>query len=316
MGNRRTRNTIITAAIEGSYGASPGAFAGILLTGTPDFQIDPDVVPRELVRGYFGASEELAGTRRSVLKFSTELAASSALGVAPAYGPLLRACGFAEAITADARVDYTPVTENQESLHMAFNRDGVKYQSRGARGTGKLNMMAYERPTIDWEFWGFDTAATAVAVGTPTYTAWQRPLVITDANSGDIKLGSTYSAGSVSVGTAYPSRGMTIDIGNTLSHMKMLGGEAIEITDRQMSGSMTVELTAAQEVTWRTDINANTLSTAHFAIGASGSRVISFMPNMQRTKPQTIDYEGRLLMQTDLRLLPVAGNDEFRLIVS
>lgn len=313
---RNTRNTAINVAIEGVYGGSPGTFGPILLTGAPDFTIDPDVVPRDLVRGFFGASEELTGTRRSVLKFTTELAGSSALGVAPAWGPLIQACGFIETVTASTRVEYLPSTQTQASLTLRFNRDGVQYTSRGARGTCVFNLNAYDRPTMDWEFWGFDTAATAVAVGSPTFTAWQRPLVITDVNSGNIKLGSSYAGGNVTAGTTYNSRGMTLDLGNTISHMKMLGSESIEITDRQSMGSMQVELDAAGEVTWRTDVNANILTTGSFNIGPAGQNVMFFMPNMQRTKSQTVDYQGKLLMGNDLRLLPSSvGNDELRIIV-
>lgn len=316
MPTRRTRNTAIAFAIEGSYGSTPGTYKPILVTGVPDFQIDPDVVPRDLVRGFYGASEELVGTRRAVMKFTTELAGSSALGTAPEWGGLLRGCGFAEALTAVTRVEYTPITQVQESLTFKFNRDGVQYLSRGARGTATFNMMAYDRPTIDWEFWGFDTQATAVGVGTPALSAWQRPLVITDTNSGNIKLGGTYAAGGVTGGTAYNSRGMSIDIGNTLAHMKMLGSEAIDITDRQVGGKATFELTDTDELTWRTDINANVLASMTFAIGPALQNVVFHMPNMQRTKPQTVDYQGKLLMDVNLRVIPTSsGNDELRIIV-
>lgn len=316
MPSRRTRNTAISVAIEATYGASPGTYAPILLTGTPSFMIDPDVVPRDLVRGFYGASEELTGTRRAVMKFTTELAGSSALGTPPEWGKLIRGCGFFETITAVTRVEYLPVTQTQESLSFKFNRDGVQYLSRGARGTAVFNMTAYDRPTIDWEFWGFDTQATEVAVGTPSLSAWQRPLVITDANSGNIKLGSSYAAGGVTGGTAYASRGMTIDVGNKLDHQKMLLNEAIDITDRQMSGKSTLELTTADELTFRTDINANTLTSMSFNIGPALQNVIFHMPNMQRTKPQTADYQGKMLMEMDLRLLPTnSGNDECRIII-
>ena len=317
MPSRRTRNTAIAVAMEATYGASPGTFAPILLTDQPDFTIDPDVVPRNLVRGYYGASEELAGTRRSVLKFKTELAGSSGLATPPEWGKLIRGCGFMETIIPTLRVEYTPITQTQESVTIKFNRDGVQYLGRGGRGTGKLDMKAYDRPTIDWEFWLFDTQATAVAVGSPDYTPWQRPLVVTDFNSGNIKLGSAYAAGALTGGTTYNSRGMMIDIGNKLEHMRMLGNESIDITSREMTGQMTVELDTATELTWRTDINANTLISQSFNLGPGGSNVGVFNANVQRTKPQTIDYQGKLLMQVDLRLLPLAvgGNDECKIFV-
>lgn len=314
---RLTRRSAISVAMEGTYGGTPGSYQPILLVGTPDFTIDPDVVPRGLLRGYFGASEELTGTRMSILKFTTEVAAGSALGTAPLWSFLLRGSGWAETITASTRVEYLPITDAMESIAIKYNRDGVQYLCKGARGTGKLNFTAYDRPVIDWEYRGFDTQATAVAVGTPSFSNWTRPVVITDANSGDITLGSTYSAGAVSGGTAYPSRGMMLDFGNTVEQHKMLAGEAIEITDRQMSGEMTVELTAAQEVTWRTDINANTLSSLSFAVGPAGNKVAIHMPSVQRTKPQMVDYNGKVLMKTDLRIMStVAGNNECRIIIS
>ena len=313
---RRTRNTAISVAVEATYGSTPGTFSPILLTGVPDFTIDPDVVPRDLVRGYFGASEHLIGTRRAQMKFTTELAGSSALGVAPAWSPLIQACGFAEVITASTRVEYLPLTVSPISLSIRFNRDGVRYVSRGVRGTAKFNLNAYERPTVDWEFWGFDTLAEAAVVGTPSLTAWQRPLVITDGNSGNIRLGASYASGAITGGTAFNSRGMTIDIGNTLEHMKMLGGESIDITDRQVVGSTQFELTEAQELTWRTDVNANTLTTAAFEIGPAGQNVGFFMAQMQRINPQTVDYNGKLMMGSDMRMLPTsAGNDELRIVV-
>jgi len=313
---RLTRRQAISVAVEASYGSSPGTYQPILLVGQPDFTIDPDVVPRNLLRGYYGASEELTGTRMAVLKFTTEVAGSSALGTAPLWGYLLRGSGWAETITADTRVEYLPITDGHESLAIKYNKDGVQYLSRGARGTGELDFTAYQRPVINWTFYGFDTAASAVSVGTPSLTGWVRPVVITDANSGDIRLGSTYSSGSISSGTAYPSRGMMLNLANTVEQHKMLGSESIEITDRQMSGKATVELTAAQEVTWRDDINSNTTTSMSFTIGPDGNKVAIHMPSVQRIKPQTVDYNGKVLMDVDLRIMPTtAGNNECRIII-
>lgn len=316
MSDRRTRNSAISVAMEASYGASPGTYSPILLTGTPDFRIDPDVVPRDLVRGFFGASEDLIGTRRAIMKFTTELAGSSALGTPPEWGKLMRCCGGFETIVASTRVEYTPITQSMESGTFKFNKDGVQYLSRGARGTGKMNLLAYDRPTIDWEFWGFDTQATAVAVGTPALSAWQRPLLITDGNSGNIKLGSAYASGNITGGTIYNSRGMTFDIGTTLQHMKLLGNENISITDRQSVGHAAFDLIDVDEVQARTDINANTLTSMSFAIGAAGNNVLFFFGNTQRIKPQMEDYQGKLMLGFDTKFLPSStGNDDWRIIV-
>lgn len=313
---RLTRRQAVSVAVEASYGSSPGTFGPILLVGEPDFTIEPDVVPRDNLRGYFGASEELTGTRRGVLNFTTEIAGSSALGVAPKWGALLRGCGWAETITADTRVEYTPITDAHESLSIRHNRDGVQYLGRGGRGTGTLSLMAFERPTSTWAFRAFDTGASAVSIGSRDFAGWQRPVVVNTANSGSIKLGSSYSSGSISGGTAYPSRGMTLDLGNEVTDTLLIDGEAVEIADRKMSGTMTVELTAAEEVTWRDEINSNTLSSLSFSIGTAGNQVAIHMPNVQRINPQLVNYNGKVLLQVDLRILPtLSGNDECRIII-
>lgn len=316
--SRYTRNTVIQALIEPSYATNDALVWGAadaLLIKDPDFKIDRDVVPRELVRGHMGGSEHLIGTRRAEITFSVELAGSGAAGTAPAWGKLLRGCGMAEVITAGQRVEYNPVTTGHESLTFRFFRDGVRYTAKGARGTVAIRMPAYEAPVLDFTFWGFDTFAAEATPGTPNFAAWQRPLVITDANAGDVLVGATLATGVVSGGTALASRGFTADLKNELSHVKLLRGEAIDIKDRDASGSITVALTTAQEVSWRNDINSNVLTTLGFNIGSTaGQRVSVFCPSVQRVAPQAVDYEGRVMMQSELRILPSAGNDELRII--
>lgn len=316
--SRRTMNTVLSAQIETTYGTAPGSWAGtdaLLLTGTPKINFPREGQSRDLVRGYFGASEELVGIRRAEVSFSVELAGSGAAGTAPAWGKLLRGCACAEVISAGARVEYTPISTVLESVALRWENDGVRYNIRGAMGSAKLNLGAYERPTIDFSFKGFDVAAAVAANVTPNFTSWQRPLVISDANSAGFKLGCAYATGALSGGTALVSRGITIDIGNTVEHMQLVGGEQIDITGREASGTGTVELDAATEVQWRTDMNANILSNIGFSHGtAAGNKVVIFATNVQRLNNQISDYQGRALTSFDMRMLPSGGNDEFRIV--
>jgi hypothetical protein len=49
---------------------------------------------------------------------------------------------------------------------------------------------------------------------------------------------------------------------------------------------------------------------------AAGNRVRVFPPAVQRIDPQREDYEGRVMMKTDLKFLPTgtSGNNELRLV--
>ena len=314
---RHIRQTVIQVKPEVTYGIDPGSYvaADAVLISDATFRIVPENVPRDLIRSYFGASEELTGTRRSEIEFTVELAGSGTVDLPPQWGKLLIAAGFSETITAANRVEYAPITNGIGSATFRYHIDGVRYTARGARATAKLMLNAYERPTMRMTMWGFDTSAVEDLAVSTSYAGWQRPQVVADANSGDIRLGGTYAAGVVSAGTILPSRGLEIDIGSKLSHIKMLGGEAIDITDRAISGMMKVALASDIEPTWRTDINANTLASVGFNHGTvAGNRLCVFAPSVQRTEPQMEDYEGRVLMSVNLRVLPTTGNDDIRIV--
>lgn len=314
---RNTRNTAILAKIETTQGtdAAPTGAADALLVTEASFDIAYNNVDRTLIRGFFGAGEQLAGTRFVDMSFSVELSGSGTAGTAPAWGRLLRACSMAETVTAGSRVEYNPVSTGQQSLTIYYHDDGVLHKALGCMGNVAFAMGEGERPLLKFTFVGLDGGTTATANPSLTLTAWRAPLVINDANTGDIKLGGTYSAGAISGGTVYPSRGLNLDLGNTVAKVALLGGQAADITDRNSSGSMQLELTAAQEVAFYADVTANTLTSLSLEHGsAAGARVIFHAPNVQRINPKHVDYEGRIHHTFDLRLLPTSGNDELRIV--
>ncbi len=317
MPNRYIRNTAILAKIEATYGvdATPTGAANALLISNATVQVSANNVARDILRPFMGASEQLVGTRSVQMTFDVELAASGVAGTAPAWGPLLQGCGMAETITASTRVDYVPLSSSFPSLTIYYHIDGVKYAALGCRGTFELMMGIGERPMLRFSLTGLDGGVTATANPSTTLTAWKVPLVITDPNSGDVKLGGAYSAGVITGGTAFPSRGLSATLGNTVVYQPLLGGESVLITNRDSTGKLTLDLTAAQEVTMRTDINANTLTSVSLEHGTvAGAKIIVFAPAAQRINPQVADQDGMAMLSADLRFTPSAGNDELRIV--
>ncbi len=314
---RRMRNQIVQVLIESVYGTNPGGWAAAdcVLVSELTMNIPREGQSRDLIRGYIGASEELVGVRRAEYNLKVELAGSGAAGTVPQWGKLMRACACAETITASNRVEYTPISTALESVTIRFFNDGVMYVARGCMGTAKVGLTAYERPMLEFNFKGFDVAASVLANIVPNFAAWQRPQVVSDANSAGFKLGCTYTAGVLSGGTALISRGMTLDLGNSVQHMQLVGGEQIDITVRESTGTGIVELLTTDEVQWRTDMNGNVLSNIGFAHGTvAGNKVVVFATNVQRLNNQISDYQGRALTSFDMRLLPNSGNDEFKIV--
>lgn len=314
---RVIRKTVIQAQIEATYGTQVSIFAATdcILIKEASFNIDRDVVPRGLIRPWLGASKDLIGTRRMIAKFKVELAGAGTADGVPEWGTLLRMCGFTQTVFAASRVEYTPISDAMESATMRYFIDGVAYISRGARGTGKINLNAYGIPELEMEVWGFDTACGEITMPVANFSAWQEPMVITDANSADIKLGGTFSAGALTGGTAYTSKGLTVDLGGTLSHQKLLGAESIIVSDRTIMGNCTLAMDGATEVTWRNEINANTSSSMSFRIGATaGKKIAIFGANVQRTNPQASDNNGVHMITTDLKFIPTAAGNDIKIV--
>lgn len=317
---RFIRNAAILAKIEATYGtdaAPAGATDAMLVSNMSIDQLNANNVSRDLVRPYFGNSEQLVGTENVSVSFDVELTGSGAAGTAPAWGPLLQACGMTETVSAGVSVDYLPNTDGllTKSLTIYYHLDGVLHKLLGARGTVTGKMGVGERPVMSFKFTGVDGGVTAVANPAVTLTGWKTPLVITDPNTGDLTLGCTYAAGALSGGTAYPSLGLEWDLGNTVAHIPLLGGESVDVTQRQSKGSVTLDLTAAQHVAKMADVKSNALTSLGIVHGTTaGYKVLVFAPAAQLTNPKYSDKDGRALVAFDAMFVPSAGNDELRIV--
>ncbi len=317
--SRSPRNTVILAKIEATPGvdAAPvGATDAILVSNQTINPLNATNIDRNILKGFFGGSEQLVGNAFVEASFDVEIAGSGTAGTAPAWGPLLRACGFAEAVTAVTRVDYTPISTGLECLTIYYYDDGALHKLLMARGDASIKMGSGERPVFSMKFMGIDGGLTAVSNATPTLTAWKTPLAITDPNTGDLTFGCTYATGALTGGTTYPSKGLQMALGNKLAHVPLLGGESIDITDHVMTGSCELDLTAAQEVTFMTGVKANTTQSIGLLHGTTaGYKILVHAPKVQLINPKKTEFNGRRLIGYDLRVLPSSGNDDLRICV-
>jgi hypothetical protein len=99
-----SRKRLILAKTESPYGtdASPDGTDAILVRDLSITPLQSDVVDRELIRPYLGASEQLLANTRVEVTFQVEMAGSGTGGTAPAFGRVVQACGFSQTITAAA----------------------------------------------------------------------------------------------------------------------------------------------------------------------------------------------------------------------
>jgi hypothetical protein len=323
MANRLVRNTAILLKTETTSGVDAiptGAANALLVSNVSVMPINSNNVDRAIIRPYLGGSEQLVGTRYAEVSFDLELVGSGTVATAPAWSAALLACGMAETLVPTFRADYSPISTAIASVTIHHFDDGVRHTLTGARGDVTIKLNQAEKPVMSFKFTGLYTTPTAVALPSTTHTAWKTPQVVCDANTGDLMFGGTHTTGiapAITGGTAYPSQGIEISFGNSVNFNPLLGGEDVQISDRSVTGKVSLDLTAAQEVAMIGNVESATLTSIGLQHGTvANQKVLLWLPNVQLVNPSKAEVNGKRLISFDLRVLPISGNDEVRLVTS
>src|ERR1035437_120651 len=95
-----TRKKTLLAKTEDTYGTDsvPTGTNSMLVKALNVTPIKADLLSRDLIQPYLGNSDTLLAQLSVGIDFEVELAGSGVPGVAPAWAPLLKACGFAETL--------------------------------------------------------------------------------------------------------------------------------------------------------------------------------------------------------------------------
>jgi hypothetical protein len=317
---RYIRNTLILAKPEATPGVDAvpsGAADALLVSDLEITPLDARNVDRNLIRPYFGASEQLVSTASVRCSFTVELAGSGAAATPPQWGDLLLGAACSEALlSAPNRVEYKPASTLLKTLTIYWYDDGLLHKLLGAMANPQLMAKVGDRPMLKFDFIGLDGGATVATSPVPTLTAWKTPPTMAKANVVDISIGCVYAAGALSGGSsAIASQGLELDFGNAVQFTQLLSQERVDITDRQMTGRVSLDLTAAQEVTFMNAVRANTLQSMGLTIGtAAGNKIILFAPAVQMINPRKEELDGSRMIGFDLRFTPLAGNDELVIV--
>jgi hypothetical protein len=307
------KSKIILVKPEGAtYGVDPaptGALNAMLLT---DVQLQPmegEDVSRNLELPYMGAQEEVPTGLRAVLTGSFELVGSGSLGDAPAWGPMLRACGVAEVVTPDTSVEYTPVSDGHESVAIHFYIGPSRHILLGARGTAVATLNAQGIPICRVTLTGLFVRPADQARPAVDLSKWQEPQVASKQNTPVFTIG----------GAPFVLRSFELNLGNDVQPRMLVGVERIVIVDRAESLSVTVEavpyatynpFTVAEERTRKeVAIEHGTIEGRRVAIGA---------PTAQQKRPSGIQ-QNQNIAEWPLVFTPLptsAGNDQWSITLT
>lgn len=304
------RRGALLAKLESVYGTDPnptGAANAVLFS---DFDLKPmemKTVDRANIRPFLGNNEQLPTGLFAKVDFTVEAAGSGAAGTVPAWGALLRMCGFSETNTPATKTEYAPVSTGFESGTIYFNMDGVLHKLTGARGTVSFDFTRDARPAMKFSFTGlFNTVADAASPSV-TLTAWQKPLAVNRTNTPTLTLH----------GNAGRVHSLTCDMANDIVFRELIGaanGEVL-LTDRKPAGQIVMEAVTVATKDWWSSIKNITTGALQLIHGTvAGNKFQLDAPNIQLISPQYQDQDGIAMLQCGLIFAPgSAGNDEIKI---
>lgn len=304
-----TRKRLILAKTESTYGtdSSPVGTDAVLVRDLSITPLQSDTVDRELIRPYFGASEQLLANTRVEVTFQVELAGSGTAGTAPTYGRVLQACAFSETVSAGVSVTYAPVSATFGSVTIFYNIDGVLHKVTGCRGTFTLNGAVGEIPTIDFTMTGIYNAPTDTAAPAVTYSNQAAPVIFKNGNTTGFELFS-YSGCLQSI---------ELDIGNEVIYRELVGcNKEVLINNRAVTGSVVLEAPTVASKDFFTTALGTALGNLTFQHGQTAGNIVSFAStSIDIGDVNYEDQDGIHMLSIPVTAVPTgSGNNEISIV--
>jgi len=287
---------------EGTDAAPTGAANAVLTSNLTVTPLTADTVSRNLDRPTLGGDLNIHVGVHSMVEFDVEIAGSGTAATPPGYADLLLGCGFAETISTD--VQYDPVSGDFDAMTLHVHHDGQKHAMVGAKGNVSIAFNVEQIPMFHFTYTGLWVDPESIADPTPVFTAYQTPLPVSNANT------PTFSIH----GETPNMTELSIDMGNQVEHRDVVGSESVQLHDREVSGSVSIETVAISVKNWPLLAKNNTTGALQIIHGTVAGGIVTIdAPNVQILTPE---YTGDNISMTTmaLSLIPSdAGDDEIKI---
>lgn len=242
------------------------------------------------------------------VSFRLEQRRSATTATPDAWGSLLRACGYAETITASTSVGYKPNSDKtlHKTLTMVLGVDGIRHQLRGCAGNVNWVFEAGKGAFWEFEFFGVYVGTVDDGLNSITHEAALPP--------------SWESASFTYGGSAIVIAGLTVRSGNRVVKRRdanaAYGMRNYHVTGRDMTAEVLVEATLVAGTDFYGDMDGETLRALAWQLG--GSNMAYSIPKGQIVKIDEQDDEGTLMFALTMDLIEnsEAGGDEFSFTVT
>jgi hypothetical protein len=305
-----SRKRLILAKTETTYGTDPtptGAANAILVRNLEITPLQADTVTRDLIRPYLGNSDQLLAQTRVEVTFEVELAGSGTAGTAPAYGPVLKACGLSETVAASTSVTYAPVSASFSSVTIHFHNDGIRHKVTGCRGTFELNAEVGQIPVISFTMTGIYNAPTDEALPSPTYANQSAPLIFKNGNTSNFSIFS-YSG---------CLQSLSFQMANEVVYRELVGctKESL-IVNRAPAGDVVIEAPSIATKDFFAIATGSSTGSISFQHGGTAGNIVTFTTAQSDiANPSYSDQDGIQMLNLPYVAVPTsAGNDELSLV--
>ena len=307
--SKQWRRRLAVVAVETQYGVAPDPATATILevvmldAGNP---YAGNTVERERMRYGFGNFEQINTGPSVERQIRVPFSGSGTAGEPPAYSPLLRACALSETIdntTGSESVTYQPVSQNMDSVTIWWYEDGQVQEIRGARGTYEIGADAQSLP-----YWQFNlTGLYSRPENAPTVQGVESTI------AGEVPINKQNSTFTL---FGYPARlqAFSQNAGNQVEYRNLVGYEGVHITDRRVTGNITIEAPALADFNAFEKVESHqlvTLGEVTLTHGTAPGNIIKAEGlQAQAANITPSDNQGIMHYGMEIRYLPTGSNDD------
>lgn len=202
---------------------------------------------------------------------------------------------------------YAPISTAIPSVTFYAYVDGVLHKMTGARGNMSLEISVKTIPKFKFEFTGIYNAPSDSANPTPDVADFTIPLAANMTNTTGFSLLS-YSGYLES---------LSLNLNNVVNFKDLIGVAEVEINDRKVSGSISIEAGTIAAKDWWSIVLAQTTGTLAIVHGTqNGNKVTIGCPRVMLDSPEYKDLNMAMMLSANISVLPNTGNDELTLSFS
>jgi hypothetical protein len=308
-----TRKKFLIAKIETTYGTDPSPVGGsdaVQVTNLELTPIESDNVQAAAFQGFLGNSTRgtLVANKRVSVTFDVELAGSGAAGTAPAFGPLLKACGLSQTVVSSVSVTYAPVSSSFDSATIYCFYDGTRHKITGARGTVSFNMTAGQFAVASFNFIGIYNAPDSTALSGSFTVANQAAAI--EVNDTNVTTATFHGV------TSSRIESFDLALNNELLYKETASNQEVLITNRAPGGTAVIEAPAIGTTDFFGKAVAVATGSTSLVLGATGGNIVTVnAAQTDITGCSYADTNGVIALSMPYLALPTtAGNNEMSLV--